>query len=75
MRSRTPKTPGGSSQNTRDEHAASTAAPEPQLAEPSWRWRLLFCAAIACAVAALAVAVMPELFLPAARATVPHLHP
>lgn len=77
MRRRQPKTPGASSQHIHDVRATSAASPEPQLAEavlakPSWRWRLLFCVAIACALVAAAVAVMPELFLSQAQAMASH---
>lgn len=55
-----------------DAAAASADVPEMRLPKPSWRWRLLFCAAIVCAVVAVAVVVMPELFLSAAHAMASH---
>lgn len=58
----------GASRDIDDAAAASADVPETRLAKPSWRWRLLFCAAIVCAVVALAVVAMPELFLSPAHA-------
>jgi hypothetical protein len=51
----------------------SADMPEMRLPKPSWRWRLLFCVAIACALVAAAVAVMPELFLSQAQAMASHV--
>jgi hypothetical protein len=62
----------GASRDIDDAADASADMPELRLAKPSWRWRLLFCAAIVCAVVAVAVVVMPELFLSPAHAMVSH---
>lgn len=62
----------GASRDIGNEAAASADMPEPRLAKPSWRWRLLFCAAIVCAVVAVAVAIVPELFLSSAQAVASH---
>lgn len=75
VRSRQRKVPGNPSQATHGDDAASPAVPEPHLTKPSWRWRLLLCTAVVCAVVGLTAAVVPELFLSAAQVTVPHLHP
>lgn len=62
----------GASRDIRDQAAASADVPELRLAKPSWRWRLLFCAALLCAVVAAAAAVVPELFLSSAQAIASH---
>lgn len=69
------KTPGHPSHGGPCDDVAIAAAPEPQLPKPSWRWRLLLCAAIVCAVLAMTAAVMPELFLPSAQPTLSHAQP
>lgn len=75
MRRRQTKTSRDSSRDIHDEGGASADVPEPHLAKPSWRWRLLLGMAIVCAVVGVTVAAVPELLLSAVQVTAPHLHP
>lgn len=62
----------GASRDIDDAAAASVDMPEMRLPKPSWRWRLLFCMAIACALFAMALTVVPELFLSHMHAMASH---